>query len=177
MVDGEYVARHRHRHRRAHGAIVTGSLPLVDCERLALWSERVVVVLPQDHPLAARESICWTDLRGETVLLSHYDPGREFEELLVSKLVAPDDRPKIERHDVSRGIIKSLISMQAGVSLVLESDLGANFAGLVYRDLRDDSGPSRFAFSAYWRANNASPALNAFLTMLAERYPSPRLAR
>ncbi|WP_456640509.1 LysR family transcriptional regulator [Bradyrhizobium sp. USDA 10063] len=157
--------------------IVTGSLPLLDCKSLALWSERVVVVLPQDHPLAARESICWTDLRGETVLLSHYDPGREFEELLVSKLVAPDDRPKIERHDVSRGIIKSLISMQAGVSLVLESDLGANFAGLVYRDLRDDSGPSRFAFSAYWRANNASPALSAFLTMLAERHPSPRLAR
>lgn len=104
-------------------------------------------------------------------MLSHYDPGREFEDLLVSKLVAPDDRPKIERHDVSRGIIKSLISMRAGISLVLESDIGANFAGLVYRELRDGTGASRFDFSAYWRADNESPALDAFLKLLSERYP------
>ncbi|MGY3079380.1 hypothetical protein ACVWZZ_005788 [Bradyrhizobium sp. LM6.10] len=39
-------------------------------------------------------------------------------------------RPKIECHDVSRGIIKSLMSMKARISFVLESDMGANFAGL-----------------------------------------------
>jgi DNA-binding transcriptional LysR family regulator len=156
--------------------IVTGSLPLVGSKTMSLWSERVLVVLPQDHALTARETIYWTDLRGETVLLSHYDPGREFEDLLVSKLVSPDDRPKIERHDVSRGIIKSLISMKSGISLVLESDIGANFAGLVYRELRDGTGPSRFDYSAYWRADNENPALNAFLKMLSERYPSPRFA-
>jgi DNA-binding transcriptional LysR family regulator len=156
--------------------IVTGSLPVLDSKTVSLWSERVLVVLPQDHPLTARETIYWTDLRGETVLLSHYDPGREFEDLLVSKLVSPEDRPKIERHDVSRGIIKSLISMRAGISLVLESDIGANFAGLVYRELRDGAGPSRFDYSAYWRVDNENPALSAFLKMLSERYPSPRLA-
>ena len=64
-------------------------------------------------------------LRHETILLSQHDPGRELEDLLISKLVAPADRPKIERHDVSRGIIKSLISMKLGISLVLESDIGA----------------------------------------------------
>lgn len=157
--------------------IVTGSLPLLDSKTMSLWSERVLVVLPQDHPLTARETIHWTDLRGETVLLSHYDPGPEFEDLLVSKLVSPEDRPKIEHHDVSRGIIKSLISMKAGISLVLESDIGANFAGLVYRELRDGQGPGRFDYSAYWRADNENPALTAFLKMLSERYPSPRLPR
>lgn len=156
--------------------IVTGSLPLLDSETMPLWSERVLVVLPQGHALTERQNIHWTDLRGETVLLSHYDPGREFEDLLVSKLVSPEDRPRIERHDVSRGIIKSLISMKAGISLVLESDVGANFAGLVYRELRDGTGPSRFDYSAYWRADNENPALNVFLKMLSERYPSPRLA-
>jgi hypothetical protein len=56
-----------------------------------------------------RDAIYWTSLRSETVLLSHYDPGREFETLLMSKLVSPEGRPKTERHDVSRGIIKSLV--------------------------------------------------------------------
>ncbi len=142
---------------------------------MSLWSERVLVVLSRDHPLTAREIVYWTDLRDETVLLSHYDPGRELQDLLVSKLVSPEDRPKIEHHDVSRGIIKSLISMKGGISLVLESDTGANFAGLVYRELRDGTGPSRFDYSAYWRADNENPALNAFLKLLSERYPSPRL--
>ncbi|WP_407169112.1 LysR family transcriptional regulator [Bradyrhizobium sp. ORS 111] len=155
--------------------IVTGSLPLSDAESLLLWSERVLVAFPQDHPLSSREPVYWTDLRGQTVLLSHYDPGKEFEDLLVSKLVSPEDRPKIERHDVSRGIIKSLISMRAGISLVLESDMGANFAGLTYRELRDGTGPSRFDFSAYWRADNQNPALAAFLQLLSERYSSPPL--
>jgi DNA-binding transcriptional LysR family regulator len=139
-----------------------------------LWSERVLVVLPHDHSLAARETIYWTDLRGEMVLLSHYDPGQEFEYLLVSKLVSPEDRPRIERHDVSRGIIKSLVGMKAGISFVLESDIGANFAGLVYRELRDGTGAIRFDYSAYWQADNENPALDAFLKLLSERYPSPR---
>jgi len=156
--------------------VVTGSLPLPGSRIMRLWSERVMVALPQHHALSAREPLYWTDLRGETVLLNRHDPGREFEDLLVSKFVSPEDRPKIQRHDVSRSINKSLIIMKAGISLVLESDMGATFAGLVYRELRDGSGPSHFDFLAYWRAENENPALRAFLNMLSERYPSPRLA-
>jgi DNA-binding transcriptional LysR family regulator len=65
--------------------------------------------------------------------------------------------------------------MKLGISLVLESDMGASFSGLVYRELRDGSGPSQLRYSAYWRAENENPALNAFLKLLSDRYPSPRL--
>ncbi|WP_247381739.1 MULTISPECIES: LysR family transcriptional regulator [unclassified Bradyrhizobium] len=152
--------------------IVTGDVPLLDNNVRPLWSERILVSMPENHALAARTAVYWTDLRNETVLLSRHDPGRELEDLLISKLVSPADRPKIERHDVSRGIIKSLISMKLGISLVLESDLGASFAGLVYRELRDGTGPTRVDFSAHWRADNENPALNGFIKLLAERYPS-----
>lgn len=43
---------------------------------MSLWSERVLVALPHDHHLSSRETVYWTDLRGETVLLSLYDPER-----------------------------------------------------------------------------------------------------
>lgn len=154
-------------------AIVTGNAPLEDSEGLSLWSERTLVALPEGHALADRKVVYWTDLKGETVLLSHYDQGRELESLLTSKLVAPEDRPRIERHDVSRGMIKSLISVGFGIGLVTESDVGASFAGLVYRELRDGTGPSRIGYSAHWRANNDNPALVNFLKLLGERYPSP----
>ena len=151
--------------------IMTGETPPIDSKTMPLWSERILVLLPGDHPLATREVVYWTDLRNQSVLLSQYDPGRELEDLLNAKLISPSDRPRIERHDVSRGVIKSLISMGLGISLVLESDIGANFSGLVYRELRDGTGPSRIGFSAVWRADNESPALQNFLKLLAERYP------
>jgi DNA-binding transcriptional LysR family regulator len=153
-------------------AIVTGETAL-DSKAVPLWSERIVVALPKDHRLAAGETIFWTDLRTETVLLSQYDPGRELEDLLISKLISPDDRPRIDRHDVSRGIIKSLVSVGFGVSLVTESDMGANFSGLIYRELRDGTGPSRIGYSAHWREDNDNPALAALLRLLGERYPKP----
>jgi len=154
-------------------AIVTSELPLLADQGMPLWSERILLALLEGHPLADREVLYWTDLRGETVLLSQYDPGRELEDLLMSKLVSPEDRPKIARHDVSRGIIKSLIAAGFGVSLVTESDIGANFSGLTYRELRDGTGPSRVGFSAHWRSDNDNPALANFLKLLGERYPLP----
>jgi DNA-binding transcriptional LysR family regulator len=153
-----------------------GHLPSRDTRSLLLWSERILISLPQDHCLAAREIIYWTDLRNEKILLSEYDPGRELEDLLISKLVLPEDRPTVERHDVSRGIIKSLTSLGMGLSLAMESDIGASFAGLVYRELRDGTGPSRVDFYAHWRDDNENPALKRFLSLVAERYPSPRSA-
>lgn len=152
-----------------------GRLSSKDIGSQLLWSERILISLPQDHPLAARDTVFWTDLRNERILLSEYDPGRELEDLLISKLVLSDDRPTVERHDVSRGIIKSLTSMGMGLSLVMESDIGASFAGLVYRELQDGAGPSRVDFHAHWRNDNENPALKRFLSLLAERYPSPPL--
>jgi len=154
-------------------AIVTGSAPLLDSRGVSLWSERVLVALPEDHPLACRDAIYWTELRGETILLSQHDPGRELEDLLMSKLVSHEDRPTLARHDVSRGIIKSLIAAGFGISLVTDSDIGANFSGLTYRELRDGAGPSWVRFSAYWRVDNDNPALMSFLRLLGERYPLP----
>jgi DNA-binding transcriptional LysR family regulator len=153
--------------------VVTGDAPSSENKTLKLWSERILVSLPERHPLAAREVIHWTDLRGETVLLSQHDPSRELEDLMISKLISSVDRPRVDLHDVSRGIIKSLISMELGISLVMESDTGASFAGLVYRELRDGTGSSRIDFSAHWRAENENPALDGFLELLSERYRSP----
>jgi DNA-binding transcriptional LysR family regulator len=90
----------------------------------------ILLAFPETHSLASRNSVYWTDLREETILLTQRDPGRELEDLLIAKLVSPSDRPKINRQNVSREIIKSLIGAGFGVSLVTESDVGVSFAGL-----------------------------------------------
>ena len=70
-------------------------LPLLDSQIMSLWSERIVVALPEDHPLADGETVYWTDLKGETLLISRHDPGPEIQDLLLTKLVSPEDRPKL----------------------------------------------------------------------------------
>jgi DNA-binding transcriptional LysR family regulator len=154
-------------------AIVTGHLRLLGSQGMPLWSERILLALLEGHPLAVKDVVYWTDLRGQTLLLSQHDPGRELEDLLMSKLVSPEDRPKIARHHVGRGIIKSLTAAGFGLSLVTESDIGTRFPDLTYRERRDGAGPSRVGSSAHWTTGNDDPALANFLKLLGERYPLP----
>jgi len=130
----------------------------------------VLIALPEDHPLAKQDVVYWTDLRSETLLMSQYDPYWEFEDLIISKL-SPEDRPTIEHHDVSRSILKSLISMKLGVGLVLESDVGVPVPLITFKELKDGTGSARVQFSAFWKEANNNPALIKFLEILKERYP------
>jgi DNA-binding transcriptional LysR family regulator len=153
--------------------ISTGTLPLAGQWMVhRLYSERVLIALPEDHRLANRDVVHWTDLRNETMLISQYDPYWEFEELVTAKLASRDDRPRIERHDVSRTILKSLVGMKLGLGLMLESDSGVAAPSIVFKELRDGSGPARIEFWAFWLEANDNPALAHFLDLLKERYPS-----
>lgn len=157
-------------------AIFTGAPVRGSSGTLPIWSERILLGLPEGHPLAGQETIYWTDLVGETVLLSQCGQGRELEELLIFKFGSSEDRPRIERHEVNPSIIKSLVGVVPGVTLILESDIGAKISGLAYREIRDGNGSSRIGYSACWREDNENPALANFLNLLRERYPSPPTA-
>jgi DNA-binding transcriptional LysR family regulator len=153
-------------------AVVTGE-PASDCNRsMVLWSERIIVALPEDHPLAANEIIYWTDLKRERFLLSERDPGPEIQDILVAKLSSPGDLPDVVRHDVSPENIKSLVGAGRGVSIMCEASMGASHAGVVYREAHDGNGSTRIGYRAYWRDGNDNPALRNFIRLLEERYPS-----
>jgi DNA-binding transcriptional LysR family regulator len=74
-------------------AIVTGDPTSNFSRSMMLWSERIIVALPEDHPLAANEIIYWTDLKRERFLLSERDPGPEIHDILVAKLSSLGDLP------------------------------------------------------------------------------------
>jgi len=153
-------------------AIVTGDPIARDGKVMGLWSERVMVALPEGHRLADNNIVYWTDLKAETFLFSERDPGPEIQEILLAKLAAPSERPKVISHDVSRENIKSLVGAGFGVSLLCEACVGAAYSGVVYREARDGNGPSRINYAAYWRSDNDNAALAKFIQLLQERYPS-----
>jgi len=153
-------------------AIVTGDPVTRDGNVMGLWSERIIVALPEGHRLAGNNIVYWTDLKEETFLLSQRDPGPEIQDILLSKLAAPGERPRVISHTISRENIKSLVGAGFGVSLMCEACIGASYPGVAYREARDGNGPSRISYTAHWKSGNYNPALARFIALLQERYPS-----
>ncbi|MDR3488566.1 MAG: LysR family transcriptional regulator, partial [Bradyrhizobium sp.] len=67
-------------------AVLAGTCTNWADRSLPLWNERVVVALPEGHPLCAKEAIRWAELKTEPLLINRRDPGPEFHRLLMAKL-------------------------------------------------------------------------------------------
>ncbi len=146
--------------------VVLGEPAYSDYAHMSLWSDRIMVAFPKDHPLAAQDFVYWTDLKSERFLMSSRDPGPEIQDLLINKLTSPGDRPLIKPVNANRESILSVVSGDQGICLTCESSIGNAMPGLVYREVRDGNGPTRVGYVAYWRRNNDNPALKQLLALL-----------
>jgi DNA-binding transcriptional LysR family regulator len=138
-------------------AIMTNSW---DDRALPLWTERIIVALPERHPLTERGAVSWHQLANERLILPRHGPGPELESLLAAKLNG--DKPHhILHQECGLDRLLSLVSTEYGVLLMLEGGT----------EIQEESKPARLGFAAYWRQSNGNPTLDPFLKMLQERYP------
>ena len=151
-------------------AIMNACCPAWDDRKLALWSERVIVAIPAQHPISDHGVVHWPELSNERLLLPQRGPGPELERLLTTKLHYFGVQ-RILYQDVGLDRLLSLVGTGYGILLVLEGATGARYDNVVYREVHDDDGPTRLNFMAYWRRSNNNPTLGPFLDMLRERYP------
>lgn len=75
-----------------------------------------MVALPRNHSLADRDFIYWTDLKDGRFLMSMRDPGPEIEDILLSKLTLPGDRPLIKPINAKREDVLSMVGGNRGIS-------------------------------------------------------------
>ena len=152
-------------------AIIAGKIDRMIGDAMSLWSERIVVAVPREHPLSARSRIHWQDLKGERFLLASREPDPEIHDILIDHVAAPDDKPIVLSHDVSRENVLSMVGAGQGISLLHECGTGAMYPGVVYREIYRDDEPILVNNVAYWRTANDNPAFRRFLSLLRERYP------
>lgn len=138
---------------------------------LSLWSERIMVALPIAHPLADRDFVYWTDLKDERFVISLRDPGPEINDVLLSKLTIPGDRPSIKHVKAHHSLTISAVDCERGITLVCESSCVPPWPGVIFREVRDGNGPTRLGFVAYWRHDNGNPTLKNFLNQLQAYAP------
>lgn len=151
-------------------AIIAGETRQHSGPSMSLWSERIVAAVSSRHPLSNSEVIDWSDLKDETFLLSQWDPGSDLRNLILKKLAAPGDTPKIETWDASNEKVLGMVEAGLHVSVHFESWTTLAYAGVRFRELRDASGPSHITFTACWEEHNRNPALARFLETLRQSH-------
>ncbi|MCA2411274.1 LysR substrate-binding domain-containing protein [Rhizobium leguminosarum] len=135
-------------------------------EAIPLWSERLVVALPERHPLTDRSMIYWPELKDERFLISHHDPGPDMRAIVLRHLAAPSDHPEILTRRLSRESILSEVASGQGIALQCESAAGLSGLGVVFRPVHDGNGVTRLGYIAAWKLDNRNPALRTFINAI-----------
>lgn len=153
-------------------AVITGEMGDVSLRRRPLWSERVMVVFYEDHPLTAKDRIYWPDLRRERFVQPNWDPGPDLTSLAYARLREPGFQPEVEIHEVTRDNVANMVPIGRYLTLTTDAALGRPPANVVLREVYDLSGSvTRLDFTGYWLASNRSAVLPRLLGLIDERYP------
>jgi DNA-binding transcriptional LysR family regulator len=145
---------------------IRGSMPH---QVLPLWTERVLLAVPEDHRLARKSIVTWDDLRGERILLATRDPGPGLRDLLVAHLGGVGMQPRIIYTRAQRDTLIGMVGFRRALTLLYGSNAGVRHPGVVYRELVDPGGRSRLRYFACWDSRNTNPALQQFLSVLGDQ--------
>ena len=147
-------------------AFVVGAVDAPDCHSRQLWSEALMVALPQCHPLACAERLVWRDLAAETFLVRQSGAGPQVLDHIVRRLVEREKSPRIRRCGVGRDTLMHMVADGEGITLTSEAAAHVPFPGVHFRTIADE--PDRARFSAVWSPHNRDPVLRHMLDLAIE---------
>lgn len=124
------------------------------------WSEEMVALLPQEHPLAGRAAVSIADLRHDPHVLLRPDSS-DFATYLLSRIIDAGYHPKISQQVVDAQSIPALIAAGFGVSIVPAGIARLTAGPLVFLPIRPEPPVSQ-VYMVY-RRHEQSPALLTFL--------------
>jgi len=149
--------------RRIDVALVPSFTPWPQIVMEPLYRERMVAALPQDHPLAGRTALQWSDLQRETVLVQGWAQSHAMREFFASMM-----GPGLPLRSIPAGnqTVLSLVSAGFGVTLAQESQAQATFPGVVFKPL--DEMNAQVEFCLAWSPQSECAVIGRFLASMRE---------
>ncbi|OCC23734.1 hypothetical protein MB02_11300 [Croceicoccus estronivorus] len=136
------------------------SAPDVIIRRLA--GERLLIALPEQHPLAGRHAIAPAEIVDTPLILMTGPERVNYLHIATEAFRSAGRFPRVS-HEVSEPVAcLSLVSSGFGFALVAESSRELPFKGVVYRDF-DTIDPPRIDLACTYLEGNRDPMLKAFL--------------
>lgn len=142
-----------------------------DLHSRVFWRDRLMVALSVKHPLAARQDVEWRQLAQETFLVRQGGTGPQVQDLILLRSAGKWLIPPVQRFDVGRTALLSMIAAGHGISLFAEEGAATSAANVTFLPISDE--PETIAFSAVWSPQNRDPSLKKLLA-LASRMCSPQ---
>ncbi|MBK5002415.1 LysR family transcriptional regulator [Pseudomonas sp. S31] len=155
-------ALRQHRIDLGFNRIISPNTDIV-CERIA--SERLLVAVHENNPLASQDIIAFPAIAEHPLILFPSGPRPSFVDKVMSMCQQAGFTPEVvqEVGDTVTGI--ALVASNFGICLVPESATVLSLPGVVYRPLSDVPGNGRVDLSCIYRQDDASAILQSFLTI------------
>ena len=144
-------------------AFMAGNYEIPDLNCRVIWHDRLMVALPARHALAAQQNLEWRQLAEETFLVRHNGTGPQVHDLIVARSAGKRLTPAIQRVDVERSTLMSMIAAGHGISLFVKESTAAAMANVVFLPILDE--PETIPFSAVWSPRNRDPLLSNLLAL------------
>lgn len=128
----------------------------------SIGREPLVLVLPEQHPLAGKPSVGIADLRSENFIM-YAAPGSIVNEAVVRSCLAAGFNPHREHEVAGTSILLSLVAAGLGIALVPASVRAVALDGVVFRPV---AGAEAVELALAWRENDSSPLLDQVLHAL-----------
>ena len=145
---------------------VAGSPEFPDCHSRRIWSERLLAALPSRNPVAEGAGVTWADLAGDTFIVRHGGTGPQVHDHIIKRLAGGSANLSIQRFDVERDTLLSMVAQGYGVTIVGEATSPMLASGLTFLPILDE--PEPLPFSAIWSPHSRSPALRSLLDLAGE---------
>lgn len=145
--------------------LMTGPIEREGFETLDIQTDRLMAILPSDHPLARRSMLNLRDLAGEPFVMGDPDRWGAFNVALFREFQRLGFRPSVlQTAPESRAII-GLVACGLGVSIMPEGLVRAADPRLTVRPVADLTAP--LITQASWLASSDQPVLARFVAHLA----------
>ena len=124
------------------------------------WRERLLVALPVEDPLTARQTVRWRELAKRRLLLPA--EGRaDLKDLAARRLGGSKDVARLATQSAGQATLLRLVALGQGVALVSETD-AIRVTGVVYRPVAREI----LAYDAIVSRRPQKPALRKVLALI-----------
>lgn len=152
--------------------IVNGQVRHGAHDVLPLWTEDILVAMPDGHPLSQQDVVTWDDLRHERILFSSRDPGPELHNSLIAGLNGAGILPAILQTSADRDTVIGLVALRRSVTLLYASNAAVVHPGVIYRKIASRRRTPSARWIACWHIRNDNPALRQFVNLLRGGSPA-----
>jgi DNA-binding transcriptional LysR family regulator len=147
--------------RRIDVALIPSFAPWPQIVMEPLYRERMVAAVPQDHALASRDILKWTDFHGETIYVQDWAQSHAMREFYASMMGAGMPLHPIS---ASKQTVFSLIATGFGVTLAQQSQAEASFPGVAFKKI--DETNAWVEFSLAWSPQSEYAVIGRFLASM-----------